>query len=140
MPQMLVRSCFGRCGETTYFRSTTRENSCQLGSINSPQMAAVAYTRAESTTCSLNILAEFALDSAEPVHVTDAPSKRKRPSRDTADTNTHNMSHQSIPLQGHRDEEHQTHRRVQHPGLVYDDLDPMMMASDPEVHPTRPQI
>jgi len=105
-------------------------------------MAAVAYTRAESTTCSLNILAEFALDSAEHVHVADAPSKRKRPSRDTADTNTHvhNMSHQSMQLQGHRDEEHQTHRRVQHPGLVYDDLDPMMMASDPEVHPTRPQM
>jgi len=99
-------------------------------------MAAVAYTRAESTTCSLNILAEFALDSAEHVHVADAPSKRKRPSRDTADTNTHvhNMSHQSMQLQGHRDEEHQTHRRVQHPGLVYDDLDPMMMASDPEAH------
>ena len=60
---------------------------------------------AEPERCSLNVLAGAALD---PNH------KRKRPARDIED------ARQQVP---------QIHRRQP----TYDELDPMMMASDPEV-------
>jgi hypothetical protein len=86
-------------------------------------MAAVAHTRAESTTCSLNILAGAALDSNECVRVNDSSSKRKRPSREMQAITYSADIQEPISMP-----------RQKHPGLVYDDLDPMLMASDPEVN------
>ena len=62
--------------------------------------------------CSLNVLAGAALD---PNH------KRKRPTHDTEDDI-------NLTLRT-RQQVHPTHRRQP----IYDELDPMMMASDPEV-------
>ena len=90
-------------------------------------MAAIAETRAKSMSCSLNILAGAALDNN--VRVLDSSSKRKRPCRNTDDV-THldniRQSHQLMQRHG----EHEIRRR----STVYDDLDPMLMASDPEVN------
>jgi len=67
---------------------------------------------AQPERCSLNVLAGAALD---PNH------KRKRPARDIEDINLTLRTRQQV---------HQIHRRQP----TYDELDPMMMASDPEAH------